>query len=301
MKETDITKVALVATRERAKGVPRAISLLQTNPVRGKAVTLKPNFNTADPFPGSTHNDTLRALILTLKDMGAERITLAERSGPTITHEVLQQKGIFPMSRELGFAVVNLEEMGPEGWVHLQPPDSHWRNGFHFARIYREAECIVQTCCLKTHMYGGHFTMSLKNTLGMLPRRGYPYMTEMHSSPNHRQMIAEINTVYSPALVLLDGVAAFVSGGPMEGTVADAGVIIAGNDRIAIDATGVAMLRLLGTTREVRRGPVFSQEQIARAVALGIGIASPEQIQFVTDDAASREVAAKLETILRQP
>ncbi len=293
-----VSRISLVHTRNRTEGVPKAISLLQYNPVQGKAVTLKPNFNTADTFPGSTHNDTLRALILSLQEMGATRITLAERSGPADTREVLQQKEIFQMGKELGFDIVNLEELRPDGWVHLHPADSHWKDGFHFARVYLEAECVVQTCCLKTHAYGGHFTLSLKNSFGMVAGKGYPYKSELHQSPYQRQMIAEVNTAYSPALILLDGVEAFVDGGPMQGTRVDAGVILAGSDRVAIDAAGVAILRLLGTTPEVSRGPVFGQEQIARAVELGLGIRSPDQIQFVTDDVESEDFAKRLKDIL---
>ena len=293
-----VSRIVLVLTGNRREGVSRAIDLLQSNPVRGKEVTLKPNFNTADPFPASTHNETLRALVLTLREMGATRIILAERSGPANTHQVMEQKGIFQMGEELGFEVIDLDELGPEGWVLLHPEGSHWKQGFHFARVYLEAECIVQTCCLKTHAYGGHFTLSLKNSVCMVPRSGYPYMSELHRSPYQRQMIAEINTAYSPDLILLDGVEAFVNGGPMRGTRADARVILAGSDRVAIDAAGVAILRLLGTTPEVSRGPVFEQEQLARAVELGLGIHSPAQIRFVTDDTESEDFARRVEDIL---
>ena len=297
--ETSITKISLVHTQDRMEGVHRAISLLQSNPVRGKAVVLKPNFNTADPAPGSTHNDTLRALVLTLQQMGATRVTLAERSGPgDTTRQVMERKGVFDLAEELGFDIVNLQELGPDGWVHLHPKDSHWKDGFHFPRVYIEAESIVQTCCLKTHAYGGHFTLSLKNSVGMVPRNGYPYMRELHSSPYQRQLIAEINTAYSPDLIVLDGVEAFVDGGPAKGTRVDTGVILAGSDRVAIDAVGVAVLRSLGTTAKVSHGPIFKQDQIARAVELGLGIKSPTQIQFVTDNAESEDFTKKLEHIL---
>jgi len=293
-----LTKISLVRTGDRAEGVRRALALLESNPVQGRAVTLKPNFNTADPAPGSTHNDTLRALVLNLQKMGARSITLAERSGPPNTRDVMESKGIYPLARELGIEVVNLQELGPEGWVHLKPADSHWQNGFHFARIYMEADAIVQTCCLKTHRYGGHFTLSLKNTVGMVPRTGYPYMGELHSSRYQRQMIAEMNTTYSPDLVVLDGVEAFVDGGPDRGKRVNANVMLAGADRVAIDAVGVAILRLFGTTPEVSRGPIFEQDQIARAVELGLGVSSPEKMQLVTDDPESEEFAGKVREIL---
>ena len=66
-KETSMTKVGLVRTTDRAEGVRRAISLLGTNPVSGKTVVLKPNFNSADVTPGSTHINTLRALVESLQ------------------------------------------------------------------------------------------------------------------------------------------------------------------------------------------------------------------------------------------
>jgi uncharacterized protein (DUF362 family) len=294
-----MTTISLVKTSDRVEGVRKAITLLGTNPVKGKTVVLKPNFNSADPFPGSTHNETLRGLVTTLQSMGATKVVLAERSGPgDSTRRVMEKKGIFELAKELNFEIVNLEELGVAGWVHLRPENSHWPNGFHFPRLYHEAECIVQTCCLKTHAYGGHFTLSLKNSVGLVPRVGYPYMSQLHSSPFQRDMIAEINVAYSPAIVVLDGLECFVDGGPARGTIASPRVIIAGNDRVAIDAVGVAILRSLGTTGQVNQGPIFKQDQIARAAALGLGVTKPEQIKIVTGDTESADFALTVRNVL---
>jgi uncharacterized protein (DUF362 family) len=259
---------------------------------------LKPNFNSADPAPGSTHNDTLRALVENLKEMGAKSITLAERSGPgDSTRTVMEKKGVFLLAEELGFEIINLQEMGEDDWVLVQIEGSHWKKGFMFPRVYSEAECIVQTCCLKTHAFGGHFTMSLKCSVGMVPG-GNPYMSDLHTSPYQREMIAEINAAYSTDLVVMDGVEAFIDGGPAQGTRADANVVLAGSDRVAIDAVGVAILRSLGTTPDVSQGRVFEQTQINRAAELGLGVRSPEEIELVTDDAESRAFADKVKEIL---
>jgi len=294
-----MTKVALVSTQNRDEGVRTAIGLLKLKSFRSKHVVLKPNFNTADPTPGSTHNDTLRSLVLVLQQMRAKEITLAERSGPgDSTRSVMEKKEIFELAQELNFRICNLEEAGREDWSRIEPGGSHWREGFHFPRIYLEAESIVQTCCLKTHAYGGHFTMSLKNSVGLVPLKGYPYMKELHCSPYQRQMIAEINTAYSPDLVVLDGVEAFVNGGPHRGTKVEADVMLAGTDRVAIDAVGVAILRLLGTTPEVSRGSIFEQEQIARAAELGLGVSLAREIQLVTGDTRSEAMAVQIRDIL---
>ena len=124
------------------------------------------------------------------------------------------------------------------------------------------------------------------------------YMRQMHGNPFQRHMIAEINTAFSPALIVLDGVDAFVDGGPREGTRVQANVILAGTDRIAIDAVGVAILRHLGTTPQVSDGAIFQQDQIARAVELGLGVDSPDKIEVVTADEESEQLAVRIRSLL---
>jgi uncharacterized protein (DUF362 family) len=298
-----MAQVAFVKTVDRSGGIRKAIELLGINPVAGKAVLLKPNFNSADPAPGSTHPDVLRTLIEQLWGMGARSITVADRSGMGNTRQVMETLGVFALAQELGCETVVLNELSDKNdWVLIQPPGSHWEQGFPFPRICLEAEAIVQTCCLKTHQYGGHFTLSLKNSVGLaaasMPGMPTQFMSELHSSRHQRAMIAEINAAYTPALIVLDGVEAFTTGGPATGRLASSQVVLAGTDRIAIDAVGVALLRYFQTTREVAQGPIFQQEQIARAVELGLGVDQPGKIQLVTGDADSASYAAEIREIL---
>ncbi len=99
--ENKKSKVSLVKTSDRESGIKKAIDILGINTVKGKKVLLKPNFNTADHFPGSTHNDTLINLILHLKKMGAKSITIGERSGPPDTSDVLKEKNIYNLCKTL--------------------------------------------------------------------------------------------------------------------------------------------------------------------------------------------------------
>jgi len=218
------------------------------------------------------------------------------------TRQVMEQKGIFGLAQQLGFDVQVLDELEAEGWQMVQPPTSHWREGFPIAKLAQEMPYIAQTCCLKTHRYGGHFTLSLKNSVGLvakyLPGESTNYMQELHSSPHQRLMIAEINAAYTPDLIVLDGVEAFVKGGPDRGEHVQANVVLASRDRVALDAVGVAILRHFGTTPEVSRGTVFDQEQIARAVELGLGVGGPEEIEIATDDEGSKAFAEQIQDIL---
>lgn len=289
-----MTKVAIIRTNDRLYGVETSFELLSINPVSGKDVVVKPNFNTADPPPASTSMETLEGILRRIKKMGAERITVAERCGPADTEQAFRKKGLYELAEELDFSIVNLSALSKDEFVIKNPDGAHWENGFLFAKIFEEAECVIETCCLKTHQFGGHFTLSLKNATALVPREGYNYMKELHSSANQRKMIAEINSVYHWDMVILDGILAFTDGGPSHGTLKEANVFLAGTDKIAIDAVGVAMLRILGTTEEVSSRPIFEQEQIARAVELGIGISSPDEIKFLTDSKESEQLVESI-------
>jgi len=294
--------IALVKTSDRAWGVRQALAILGLNPLRGNRVLLKPNFNSVDPAPGSTHPDILRSLVVEMNEMGARSITLGERSGMGDTRAVLEQTGVFDLAGEFGFDTVLFDELAENDWVVKQSADYHWSSGFPVPRILLDSECVVQTCNLKTHGYGGHFTMALKNSVGFVPKTvspgSYNFMSELHDSPFQRQMIAEINATYTPSLIVMDGVEAFVDGGPAVGKMVSPSVVLAGTDPVAIDAVGVAILRLFGTTQQVSQGKVFEQEQIARAIELGLGIDSPERIRIVTADAESEAYAGLISQYL---
>lgn len=282
--------VTFMKTEDRTAGVQSALKAFPENPVKGKNVLIKPNFNTADPAPGSTHNDTLTALVDEIWAMGARSVSLGERSYPP-TRDVMDQKGIVPLLRQKNVEIIDFDELAKKDWVEFRPKDSHWPNGFRIARPVLEAECLVSTCCLKTHQFGGAFTLSLKLHVGVVPtfRHGYNYMGELHQSPHQQKMIAEINAPFSPDLVVIDGVDAFVDGGPATGKRKKGSVFLVSADRVAIDAVGLAVLKVLGSSAAIMNKKIFDQKQIARAVELGLGAASPSEIEVLPVDRNSEE------------
>ena len=291
------SRVALVRTPDRRRGVSEALKLLNLKEVKGRRVVIKPNFNTADDAPGSTHNDTLSQVVVEMFERGARTVTVGESSGPPQTRGVMEKKGIFDLARDLRFDVVDFEQIASADWVSFPAGSTHWPDGFALPRLVVQSEYTVATCCLKTHGFGGVFTMSLKLAVGLTPkaiRRG------MHRSSDMRRMIAELNTGYTPDLIVLDGVAAFTDGGPSSGMLKPGNVIIAGDDRVAVDAVGVAMLKSLGANEAIMSRAVFQQEQIARAAELGLGVADASAIDLVAGDDESRACANELRTILEK-
>ena len=75
----------------------------------GKYVAIKANYNSAT-LPSIHYIETLRAIVENINAAGAERITLAERSGMGDTREVLERMGVFALSKELGFEAIVLDD-----------------------------------------------------------------------------------------------------------------------------------------------------------------------------------------------
>lgn len=268
----------------------------------GSKVALKANFNSADPFPASTHIDTLNGIIHELNGAGIAGLTLAERSGMGNTRSVLEEMGVFKLSDKLGFEVVVLDEEDRDEWVKIEKDGTHWIKGFYIPKLFLESDKVVQTCCLKTHRFGGHFTLSLKNSVGIvakrLPKGVYNYMAELHVSPYQRLMIAEINKHYNVDLVIMDAIKAFITKGPEQGEVVEPNLILASSDRVAIDAVGVAILRNYGVKTNISKGRIFEQDQIKRAAELEIGVTSPQEIEVVPLNDEAHEDAESIMKIL---
>jgi uncharacterized protein (DUF362 family) len=295
-------EVFVLKTSDRKAGVDKLLRQFGLDEYSGKQVALKANFNSADPFPGSTHADTLRAIVEVLKSASVSGIALAERSGMGSTRRVLEHAGVFGLSEKLGFKAVVVDDLGREDWVRISREGTHWLRGFYIAKLFLDADKVVQTCCLKTHRFGGQFTLSLKNSVGLVakkvPGSVYDYMWELHSSSFQRQMIAEINKFYHADLVIMDGIRAFVSGGPERGEVVEPDLLLASEDRVAVDAVGVAILRIYGAKGKVSEGNIFELDQLRRAAELDLGVKSASEIRLTPLNEASREIADKIKHVL---
>ncbi len=211
--------------------------------------------------------------------------------------------GVFALSRKLGFNAVVLDSIGKDGWIKFERGKTHWLNGFYMAKVFHDADKIVQTCCLKTHRFGGHFTLSLKNSVGLVAKKVpggmYDYMWELHGSPFQRQMIAEINSHYNLDFVVMDGIKAFVTGGPESGKVVEPNLLLASKDRVAIDAVGVAILKMYGAKGKVGEAGIFEQDQLKRAAELCLGVKSVDEIKLMPLNSESQAEVEKIEQVLR--
>jgi uncharacterized protein (DUF362 family) len=302
-KEEPIVSVAIVKTTDRESGIPRAVGLLGDINFAANDVYLKCSYNSPHPFPATTHPKSLSAAVKLLKTKGSDKITLVERSGMGLTRDVMEKLGAVEQIRELGISFQPLEELAPNRWKQVELPDSHWKRGIEAPRFLSQESCVVQVCNLRTHRFGGEFSAAIKNSIGLIAKYSamnsqQNYMEELHASPHQCQMIAEVNQIYAPKLAIMDAVQAFIEGGPESGQIADSGIIAASRDRVALDATGIAILRHFGAGFPIDRGTIFEQKQIKRSAELGLGVRSARQIRLITEDDESRILASRLTNLL---
>lgn len=77
MKKGIRSEVYLVKTNDRGTGIKELLKHFDLGDLSGKRIAIKANYNSQDPFPASTHIETLGTLVDALKEKGAN-LVLAE-------------------------------------------------------------------------------------------------------------------------------------------------------------------------------------------------------------------------------
>jgi uncharacterized protein (DUF362 family) len=281
--------VAVVRTDDRSRGIRQAIELLEVNPVAGKAVLLIPDLESKAPYPLTTHMETLHHLSRALWNLRADSVTIGVQSPSAPTRDVLMAIGLYDRLEQIEARLLNFEELGVGEWVKVASKGGQWRESFHLAKPVTESPCVVTTGELRTKAKVD-IAMSLWLGTSLLPKRDVLDRFELEQSPHPGRLIAELNQGYHPALIVLDGIEAVIDP-TLPKIDRSTRVIIAGTDRVAVDAVGAAALKLFGANL----GPkIFDLEQLAWSLILRVGINRPSQITLVTANQESRQFADRL-------
>src|SRR5262245_37526467 len=195
-----------------------------------------------------------------------------------------------------------------EHWRKINPAlATHWPDGFELAELLFRVDHVINVPVIKTH-FQAWFTMSMKAFVGMSHHdtrkefhgtwKGEGGLFDQKRSGSRRRgikrdpeeesreiasfvnRIAELNLGINPALNILDGTESFVFGGPSNGDTAQGKVIVASRDRIAADATGIAVLKWLGTEDRLQERSVWDNPFIKHGIKIGLGIDSPAKLNL---------------------
>lgn len=230
----------------------------------GDRVMVKPNFNSPDPYPGSSDLDFLKSVVQILKEAGA-KVVVGESSGGIWrpTRKVMEKLNALRQLTDIGAEVIAFDDRAWD-WVKVRV-DGDYLKEVTVPRSVYEADKIVYLPCMKTHQLA-RFSLSLKLAVGFV----HPGERRSMHMRNLERKIAEFNLALQPDLVIMDGRKAFVSGGPATGELVEPGVIMASGDQVAID---VEALRILGSYKARNRllSNPYDSPQIVTALRHRLG------------------------------
>lgn len=236
-------------------------------------VLLKPNFNTADPFPGSTSIDFLQAVIEVVKEANPKEILVGDSCTYFLnTEKVCQAKGAPAIMEKFNVTWHNFEN---GNWVKVDIPGGQYFKSIKIPKIIQEVDKLITLPCLKTHFLAA-YTGALKINIGMLKpsQRGRLHLNHL------QERVAEVASVLKPDLIIMDGRKCFTEGGPDKGKVEEANILLAGNDMVALDVEGIKILQSYKANNKLGDDP-WALTQIKKAVELGIGAKSSEDYKLI--------------------
>jgi uncharacterized protein (DUF362 family) len=97
-------------------------------------------------------------------------------------------------------------------------------------------DLLVSLPKLKTHHWAGA-TLSMKNLFGLVPGGVYGWPKNVLHWAGINETIADLHTLFPRAFSIVDGIVGMEGNGPIQGTPRPAGVVVAGADPVAVDAT----------------------------------------------------------------
>ena len=212
-------------------------------PVSGKSVLLKPNLVQADPdHVINTHPALIAAVRESFLRLGASRVRVGE--GPGLERDVEGILETIRLRHWMGklddqFVDLNLDEVRA---VDLRTRASKLRRLFLPVAVL-EADLVVSMPKLKTHHWAG-VTLSLKNLFGIVPGSCYGWPKNLLHWAGIGNSILDLATTVRPDFSIVDGIIGMEGNGPTQGTAKEAGVLIMGDDPVAVDATATRLMGL---------------------------------------------------------
>jgi len=231
---------------------------------RGDRVLLKPNFNSQDPYPGSTDLAFLRAVVELLLEAGA-KVTIGESSGGIWkpTRKVFRKVGMLELARDLGVELVAFDDK-PDDWVRVKI-NGDYLSSVSMPRSAYEADKIIYLPLMKTHIRG-RFSGALKLAVGFM----HPGELRALHARHLERKIAEISLCWQPNLIIMDGRKAFVSGGPDKGQLEKPEVVLASGDLVAIDVEAIKVLLAYEANNKLVADP-WQLPQVMTALKRSLG------------------------------
>ena len=211
--------------------------------VKGKRVVVKPNLVEFDPGTTiNTHPMLVHATLEAFRALGAADVRIAEGPGHRrVTMDLADAAGYFetiPHFEDL-FTDLNLDDVSQ---VLLKDPFSRL-SSVYFPNTALGADLLVSLPKMKTHHWVGA-TLSMKNFFGLVPGGVYGWPKNVLHWAGIDECIADFHAAFPRHFAIVDGVVGMEGNGPIQGNPKPVGVLVAGQDMTAVDATCCRIMRI---------------------------------------------------------
>jgi uncharacterized protein (DUF362 family) len=212
-------------------------------PVRGKTVLLKPNFVGPDPLGVmNTHPAVIAAARESFLRLGASQVLIGD--GPAMdrdTEAILESVNLREYVRTPSriFIDLNVDDVK---CVPLKTRASRLKE-LYLPKTVLGVDFLVSMPKLKTHHWAG-VTLSLKNMFGVVPGSCYGWPKNVLHWAGIDRSILDINAAARPDFAIVDGIMGMEGNGPIQGTPKECGVLVLGDDPVAVDATCCRVMAL---------------------------------------------------------
>lgn len=229
----------------------------------GDTVFLKPNFNTADPFPASTDPAFLKAVVELVYEFDVRSVIIGDSSTMAAnTRQVMEKLGTFDLLK-----MPNPPQRLPfeEGnWVEKEISGGRYLKKALIPDILGQIDKLILLPCLKTHFLA-QFTGALKISVGFIK----PSQRMQLHFGNLQEKIAELNKIINPDLIIMDARKCFIDRGPSKGELREPNMILTSKSRVNIDIEGIRIIQSFENNSLVDINPL-QLPQIKYAKEIGI-------------------------------
>jgi uncharacterized protein (DUF362 family) len=236
-------------------------------------VTIKPNLNTADPYPASSDPEFIKNLGELILDAGAGKLKIIDSSTLRLsTRKVSDTIGLTQVAQNLDAELIFLDE---HDWIKVDIPRGKYMKKCSIGTPLMERGKTVLAPCLKTHFLA-RYTGSMKLFVGWLK---HSERIKMHLR-NLEPKIADLASYFNPDLIVMDARKCFITGGPASGVCSSPNMVLASGDMVAIDVEGVRAIQYCNANNKLGMD-VWNIPQIMHAVEIGLGSRTDEDIEVI--------------------
>jgi uncharacterized protein (DUF362 family) len=212
--------------------------------LNGKRIVIKPNLVEFDPQAViNTHPAVVAAAVESFKILGAREVIVAEGPGHRRDNEyLLAASGLYSVIKDHGIRYVDLnyDDVRP---VRLKSSFTSLEQ-LYLPETLLKSDLLVSIPKLKTHHWAG-VTLSLKNMFGVIPGSIYGWPKNiLHWAGIHESILDINSTISTPQFAIVDGIIGMEGNGPLQGKAINSGVLIFGDDLVAVDATAARLMKI---------------------------------------------------------